>query len=321
MYEITIVTALFDIGREQFKNTIYNRSIETYIEHFKFWARIQNELIIYTQSKLAKTILEVRESFGLGNRTRIIIVDDFHEKNRAIYERMCKVEKNSQYALWGINPKALRNRADYDYVMLMKYWCLNEAAGLLNEKAVLAWLDFGYNNGGDFFIQPEEFAFSWREQLFFEDRRIHIFTFFDPDDVLLCESLQMMYVCAMGGMVIVPKELCAELWELMKQAMESLLMLDAIDDDQQLLVMAYKYRPEIFSVHQMPQGKWFLPLKEYGGKHLTCRSEREDTALRNFREKHFLKHRRLKEKRHSDELGKELAERIYKAADKYYRYR
>ncbi len=318
MQEIIIVTAFFDIGRGQFKNTVYTRTEKEYIEHFKFWARIQNELIIYTQSKYKDMIFEIREAFGLRDKTRIIIVDDFREKNLDLYKRMCKVEKNPQYALWGINPRALRNRADYDYVMLMKYWCLNEAADLANEAAVLAWVDFGFNRSGACYINSEEFAFTWQSQVFSNDRRIHIFTMFDPEDVLLCESLQLMYVCAMGGIVIVPKELCGELWILMKQAMESLLMLDAIDDDQQLLVMAYKYKPEIFSVHQ---SKWFLPLKEYGGEHLTCKAESENTPSFDYGRKWGLKQWRLKEKRHSNDLGRELAERVYNAADKYYKYR
>ena len=280
---------------------------------------MRNNLIVYTQSLFADRILEIRRGFGLEEKTRIVIVDDFREKNADLYQRMCKIEKNPEYALWGINPKALSNRADYCYVTLMKFWCINEAARLVGDNAVLAWMDFGFNHGGDFYTCAEEFAFTWKSEEFFTDRRIHLATMFSPDEVLLCESLQLKYVCVMGGVFIVPKELAGELWMLAKKSMEALVMLDAIDDDQQLLAMAYKYKPEIFSAHQ---SKWFLALKEWGGHHLSCKDEAEQSAHK-WRQKiviwlYGLKNRKKKKKQ--EKLDKELAYRIYKAAQKFFKY-
>lgn len=318
MNELTIVTAFFDVGKGEWKNTVYSRTNDIYMEQFRFWARMQNELIVYTQSKFADTIFEIRKDFGLKEKTRVVIVDDFREKNSDLYVRMCKVEQNPQYSLWGINPKALSNRADYSYVMLMKYWCLNEAAKLVSDGSVLAWMDFGFNHAGDLYINSEEFAFTWRSELFFNDRRIHLFTLCHPDEVLLCESLQLKYVCVMGCMVIVPRELACVMWKIIKKSMESLVMLDAIDDDQQLLIMAYKYRPEIFSAHI---SKWFLPLKEYGGEHLTCKV-RTEVVPQGKRAKIALWLTGLKRKKNQgEELDRELACRIYEAAQKYYKYR
>lgn len=319
MNELTIVTAFFDVGKGDWKNTKYSRTNDVYMQQFEFWARMQNHLIVYTQSLFADRILGIRKAFGLEGKTQIVIVDDFREKNADLYHRMCKIEKNPEYALWGMNPRALSNRADYCYVMLMKYWCVNEASKLVGDNAMLAWMDFGFNHGGDLYTCAEEFAFTWKSEALFTDRRIHLFTLFPPDEVLLCESLQLKYVCVMGAMFIVPKELAGELWTLVKKAMEALVMLDAIDDDQQLLAMAYKYKPEIFSAHQ---SKWFLALKEWGGGHLSCK-EKADPSAQKWREKLILwlcglKNRKKKKKQ--EKLEKELACRIYKAAQKFFKY-
>ncbi len=80
--------------------------------------------------------------------------------------------------------------------------------------------------------------------------------------------LQLQYLsdCIMGGVFIVSSKYAEELWNLVRAAMIALVSLDCIDDDQQLLLMAYRMNPEIFEVHI---SNWFLPLKEYGGNHLT----------------------------------------------------
>lgn len=74
----------------------------------------------------------------------------------------------------------------------------------------------------------------------------------------------------MGAPFYVPGDLIETLWQLIKQSVEALIMLDCIDDDQQLLLMAYKLRRDLFEIHE---SDWFLPLKEYGGEHLTIREK------------------------------------------------
>ena len=56
MGEITLVTDFFDIGRGQDKNEELRRTASKYFDEFKRWARIQNRLIVYTDSKSAETI-------------------------------------------------------------------------------------------------------------------------------------------------------------------------------------------------------------------------------------------------------------------------
>lgn len=54
MSELTIVTAFFDIGRKNLKDA--PRSNQKYAEFFKFWARIKNKIVVYTDSAMAKEV-------------------------------------------------------------------------------------------------------------------------------------------------------------------------------------------------------------------------------------------------------------------------
>ena len=57
----------------------------------------------------------------------------------------------------------------------------------------------------------------------------------DPDSVIGMQSLQFQDDCVMGCMYGLPRELVPEFWHLVRNAMEALLMLDCVDDDQQLV--------------------------------------------------------------------------------------
>ena len=177
------------------------------------------------------------------------------------------VSKNQEFRDYRMYVNAMSNDAKYDYVMLMKYWCLKDAEerGLIEDMA--AWMDFGYNHGGEFFTKPEEFAFLWDYDF---SRKIHCFAFSDPMKILGVRHMQFQRDCMMGAPVVVPKELCGEFWRQIKFAIDALLWIDCIDDDQQLLLMAYKQYPELYELHY---SDWFLPLKEYGGAHLTVKEK------------------------------------------------
>lgn len=52
MNEISIVTAFFDIGRKNWKG--FERDNSTYANYFKFWARVKNHIVVYTEPKMAE---------------------------------------------------------------------------------------------------------------------------------------------------------------------------------------------------------------------------------------------------------------------------
>lgn len=264
---ITIVSAFFYIGRDKVKDADLVRSNKQYFEYFEQWARMRNKLVVYTEPEFVDEVYRIREKFGLREQTVVIPIEDVFAIEKDLLEKMEVVSANEDFRNYRYFVNAMSNNAKYDYIMLMKYWCLQDAVkrGLVEDMT--AWLDFGFNHGGDCFTNPEEFGYLWEYEF---DRKIHLFALYSPESVLGIRSWQTQKDCIMGPIIVLPKELCEEFWILMRGALEALLWLDCIDDDQQLLLMAYKHKKEIFEIHI---SDWFLPLKEYGGEHLTVKQK------------------------------------------------
>ncbi|MEA5007118.1 WlaTC/HtrL family glycosyltransferase [Clostridium tyrobutyricum] len=313
MKEITIVTAFLDIGRGKFKNTPFVRTNEQYFNYFKFWARMKNKLIVYTDSENEKRIKDIRQEFGLANKTIVIVIDNVYDIEYSIYQHMLKVSENTQFKNFRYFPNAMSNRANYDYIMLMKYWCMNNAVEKNLANGMVAWIDFGFNHGGKCYVKPEEFDFEWKYNF---DTKIHLFSLQELDSVSGVLSLQFLFDSIMGCLLICPSEYCQDLWILVRDAMNGLLMLDCIDDDQQLLLMAYKKRPNLFKVHI---SDWFMPLKEYGGEHLTIKNTTpKKSQTPSFNKRLYDKIVNILGKRKVN-TRKAFAERMYNIATKYYK--
>lgn len=259
--EITIITAFFNCGRD--RAFYQSRSDEVYFEYFKFWARIQNVMVIYTSPEYADIIWKIRKQFHREQNTIINVVDNIWEKEKNLYERMKQVENSSEFVKWRFKDKDISNNADYDYIMLMKYWCMKDAVKQFDLSGMLAWVDFGYNHGGKVFSNPEEFDFYWKYPF---ESKIHLFSLENPDNDTGIIRFQNMTDSIMGTPVICPGNMCEMLYEYCKQAMYSLISLDCYDDDQMLLRMAYKMNKEIFKIHITD---WFLPIKEFGNQNLS----------------------------------------------------
>ena len=112
----------------------------------------------------------------------------------------------------------------------------------------------------------------------------------------------------MGPIIIAPTHKCSELWNLVYKAMEALLMLDCIDDDQQLLLMAVREKPELFDINQ---SEWFLPLKECGGEHLTIKMNGEYVIKKRKSRKNYWRNRKKTNRERYMERMNHYVERYY----------
>jgi len=233
---ITLVTAFFDIGRADYK--LGARSNDEYFLFFDFWARIRNNLIIYCAPTDVHRIWEIRAKYHRERNTYIIPVVDIYDIEPEIYQKMKIVENSTAFKEFRYVYDAVSNHADYDYLMLLKYWFLRDTARNYSEmESTLAWLDFGYNHGGDHYTDPKDFDFQWSYNF---DNKINMFCLSSPDQMAAIDSLQFQKDCFIGHTVVSPRSLADKLWKYVKEAMNALLSLDCIDDDQQLLLMVYK---------------------------------------------------------------------------------
>ena len=92
MSEISIVTAFFDIGRKNWKG--FERDNSTYANYFKFWARVKNHLIVYTEPKMAEQVKKIRADYGLLDKTTVIVIEDVRKLDEPIYNLICDVLSN-----------------------------------------------------------------------------------------------------------------------------------------------------------------------------------------------------------------------------------
>lgn len=267
--ELTLVTAYFDIGRDKFKG--YERGNDKYINYFKFWARMRNKLIVYTSSQFKDEIMEIRSDFGLKEQTKIIVIDDFRQFDIDLYRRIHHAMNNEISLNFhkDINrPEAYS--ADYNYIMMLKSYCIVDAINNNYANGMIAWIDFGFNHGGnDGLIKQEEFDFLWQYNF---SSKIHLFTYQKVDiNRPIFDIIRSMDVYIRGNIIIAPDYLWTELLKLAKNSMLSLTKSGLCDDDQTIMLMAYYEDPTIFELHDV--NYWYDGLKCFGGNHLSTKIE------------------------------------------------
>jgi len=267
MPEITVVTAFFSVGRDEWKT--YNRSNDKYIEYFRFWARLQNKLIVYTDRDTAEKVLEIRKEFHLEDRTQVIIVDDVYALEPEVYtqiEMALGVSAAVNFRTCPENPESWNPK--YDYVTYLKPYFVADAVKNGYVDGMVAWVDFGYNHGGQTCVNAEEFDFLWCYDF---TPKIHLFAMEPIDDMPIFEIVRTMRAYIAGAVMVAPASLWQEFADLYKQSVLHLTHCGFADDDQTVSVMAYRENPDLFEIH--PVDDWFIALKEVGGEHLTRASK------------------------------------------------
>lgn len=265
MSEITIVTAFFDIGRENWKG--FERDQNKYVDYFRFWAKIKNKLVVYTDEITAEKVWKIREEYGLKEQTQVIIIDDVNLLDEQIFSEIAGVVSDNRFTSFRERPENPESHsAKYNYVTYLKPYFIADAIKKDLIDGMIAWMDFGYNHGGEACIHSSEFDFLWEYDF---SSNIHIFATEEIDDMPVFDIVKKMRVYISGGIIVAPDVLWQELADLFRKSILHLTHCGLADADQTLLVMSYRERPELFAVH--PIADWFMVLKEFGGEHLTLK--------------------------------------------------
>ena len=290
MDNITIVTAFFDIGRENWKN--WNRNNVQYLNNFKFWARIKNKMIIYTEPKFEKEILNIRKSYGLENRTNLIVINDVYSCDNEIYLKINKAMNSNIFRSFRKYPKNPETWNDkYNYITYLKSFFVIDAIKKILTTEFVAWMDFGfgYNGKGDY-PYGEEFNFLWQYNF---KNKMYLFLIDKIGiDKPIFDIVKNMDTYIAGNAVIGPKNLWPIYHTLCRQAVISLTDCGLADDDQTIALMAYRSNPNIFELYKI--SSWWGWLKELGGKHLTIKKynkkkhkEYKKASILAFKEKKY----------------------------------
>lgn len=259
MNKITIVTAFININRDNWAN--FGRTEEQYFNYFKLWAKIKNELIVYVENKkLADKIMKYRESLGLKNKTKVIIIDDFTKIDIDLYNSIKETANNKYHKIFRTmpnNPEVWNY--DYNYIMLMKMWCVSNAIERKLATGMVAWVDFGYLHGGDDISPKSDFNFEWKYDF---DDKINIFSIQKLDDRPIFEIIETMNTYIMGTIIVGPDNLWSKFWNMMRNNMLALNKCGFVDDDQSIILMCYRENKDMFKINE---SSWGMPMKQFGG--------------------------------------------------------
>jgi protein YibB len=274
---ITIVTAFFRINRSSWQG--FERSDEQYFEHFKVWARVKNKLVVYVESEeLKQLIVDFRKSLLLEDRTIVYVVSNCLFFEPQLFNSLKATTDNPiqrDYRLLRKNPEVWN--ATYNYVMLLKAWCVCDAIQRGVASGMVAWLDFGYNHGGDPIDKGSDFNFEWTYDF---PEKINLFTIQDLDNRPIFDIVLSMDTYIMGGVIIGIDKLWEEFWGLVKQSVYELTNCGLVDDDQNIMLMAYRKKPELFALHK---SYWSVQMKQFGGGHLQWSRSYLDRTTPSFK--------------------------------------
>ena len=262
--EITIVTAFFNVDREHWKG--FERSQEKYFSYFSYWARLRNRLVVFVENEEnAAKVRAIRASFGLEDRTEVVVTGNCEQIVPDLFESLRKVSLNSRQKylhLYPGNPEAWNFM--YNYVILLKTYCVYQAIVRQLADGMCAWMDFGFGHGEQTYKDAGDFDFLWKYD--FSDK-ITFFTVKDLDRTPLILTILSMDTYITGAVQVGPAEAWLPYWQEMKKSMMELNDIGLMDDDQTIMQICYNKAPEKYTV--LPSGGgFFTPLQLYGGSHL-----------------------------------------------------
>ena len=257
MSKISIVTAFYDIGRGDWSTNLeknggplphyLQRSVDKYIDHFTRMCEIDTEVIVYTSPNLAPRLA------GISSNVKVVEYDYFN-LHKELRDKIESVQSSPEF-IKRINPYQVRNpeywSKDYVGVTSLKAFFVKDAyeRGLVtNEWA--SWVDFGYCRDANHVPSSKKWEYD------FTPGKMHYFNYRDPDsrqskqNISLAVQNNVVYI--IGGVFVGQKEQWQVLSDDMKEALEYLISMNLVDDDQGLLLMSYFKNPDVYELHKMP---------------------------------------------------------------------
>lgn len=244
--EITIVSAFYDIGRKDIKN--FERDNDKYLSYFEFLAGIKNKMIIYTQENVKEKILNIRKKYNLEDKT-IIIIKELQEFDKENYENIITTFQNYNQTLNRKNPNNIECISPvYCYLMYLKPFFVCDAIekGLTSEN--IMWLDFGFNHGGEFFIDKNQFNFLLEKQDDIDNNKINFFSIKDDDKQNLANIYFSMQTFIIGGLIFANIKNWGAFKDNMQECLKNFISLNIVDDDQIMLLWCVRNYPQNYNI-------------------------------------------------------------------------
>lgn len=265
---ITLVTAFFPIGRGNWKGQS-QRSDDKYFDYFNHWARIHNDLIVYTTEQNVGRVREIRHAYGRDN-TIIHVVDRLEDINPELFALMHNVGNNfPAFSLYPDKPEV--SNSTYDFAMYAKFWCLAQASSEVTTTRI-AWIDFGFDHGGEYYKDSSWFDREWN--FHHPSGQVSLFQLRElpTDPIFDCVLRTETYI--QGNCIELNTAYAVQFHDDVKDQYEHLLRCGLLDDDQIVLLMCHFAKPDIY--HCLPS-TWFSMLDDYRDD--TTHGERQPPTL------------------------------------------
>jgi beta-1,4-mannosyl-glycoprotein beta-1,4-N-acetylglucosaminyltransferase len=249
--KITIVTAFYDIGRDNWNN--YNRSVDYYFESFYNYFKLDYQMVIFIDERYMK-------NFIIKNKNKIFI-----PINQAFLENNIHAWKNLNKDHLIINSdeyKKLINHRNSPETIYSEYNCINHAKiDFLNfalpfiKTDFICWSDFGYHSS---ILQNDlkNFPTDILDISKFNIQKINMFVckeipnYYDPVDTLV--NAPDIFTGSFYGL---PVSLLSEFQKLYHESVDELYSLGISDDDQHILLRCFYKKPELFEIY-LSKDKW-----------------------------------------------------------------
>jgi protein YibB len=269
MNNITIVTSFFDIGRGSLPKEKHgrvlphhqHRTVDQYFDYFNNLAQIENDMVIYTTPDLAPRIYDIRKSYGLENKTKVVISETYLPLGFSEVKDLIQDIMNSpDYYDKITNPHLIEYwHADYVLVNIFKSLYVSDAIqkGFVKDN-LAAWIDFGYCRNTTTLSTSKKWSYG------FDENKIHLFNMRDIEEDRPIDSI--IYtgdVYIQGCHIVAGVDKWKKLEDLMMKSLNVLLNYNLIDDDQTLLLMSYLTEPEEFELHYNDPSDWFTIFKKF----------------------------------------------------------
>jgi protein YibB len=272
--DISIVTAFFDIGRHAWGNSNridqrHKRNVDVYLSYFSNLSKIKNQIIIFIDENLAQKVLDIRKAYGLADKTVI-----FTSKHFFLADEILKITQRIQEIMNGKFHDYVWTKSSPEYNE-PKYVLVNTfksffAAYAIEKKIVtspqVAWIDFGYCRDNDRF----DSNIPWR---FNAQNKMNLFYILTLNDEPIFTIVKEGDVYFQGGHLIGDLSNWLDFRREIDISLSSLMDCGFIDDDQTLILMAYRRNPSSYIIHPVDSKDWFVIFKYFNSSTLTPLTE------------------------------------------------
>jgi protein YibB len=261
--EVTLVTAFFDIGRGSWSagaGRAFSRSLADYLGYFAHLARIRNRMVVFVDERLAPEVLRLRREAGNDAATIIYTHPDLlGDAALAPLRALIAARMTPAFRRFVWRPQAPEYRSPpYVLVNVLKAPLVCAAIDLgAVAAAQAAWIDFGYCRDGNRFDPAAPWRFDARG-------RMNLFHLYPLDERPVFDVVRHGYVYFMGGSIVGPVRCWPAFRGELDAALRSLTECGLIDDDQTLLLMAWRRDPAGYIVHPVHPSDWFVLFRRFG---------------------------------------------------------